>query len=203
MTRLVVPAPFGGDLILVRHAPTAFNKERRFMGQLDVPLDTEGRDAARAARARFSTFSVSTVVTSPLQRAVHTAEELYPDMVALVDDRLAERHLGAWEGALKLDVKRHWPHAFIGDRLDPSFTPPDAETWLHFRRRVRAFLDSIADTDSSCGSVVVVTHNGVIRALRQFVGGIQSEDRAPAHEPHLVPLSLCPDLRIPPDESER
>jgi len=169
------------------------------MGQLDVPLGADGRAAARAARTRFSTICASRVVTSPLQRARHTAEELYPELPALVDHRLAERHLGEWEGALKSDVKRLWPDAFLGDHLDPSFTPPGAESWLDFSDRVGAFLRSLGGIGSGAETVIAITHNGVIRVSRQLVGGRRAVGHALGHEPHLVPLCIEPHVGAPSD----
>lgn len=160
------------------------------MGQLDVPLDARGREAAIAARDRFAQLPVSAVVASPLRRALDTADALFPEVPVVVDNRLAERHLGDWEGQLKSDVRRQSPQAFIGNRLDPVFAPPGGEIWQDLVLRVRAFLYSVSLWQPDEGTVIILTHAGVIRVLRHLVDGAESADPTLPHEPHLIPLRL-------------
>ena len=60
-------------LVLVRHGETDWNRERRFQGHADTPLNDAGRGQARALAALLRSERLSAVYTSPLRRAKETA----------------------------------------------------------------------------------------------------------------------------------
>ena len=61
-------------LYLVRHGTTTLNRENRYRGRRDIPLDAQGyQDAVDAARC-LSHAGLAAVYTSPLRRAIATAQ---------------------------------------------------------------------------------------------------------------------------------
>src|SRR5208282_1131663 len=63
--------------LLLRHGQTALSAERRFAGRGDIPLTEAGvRQAAAAARRLAGRGGIDVIVTSPLQRARRTAQEV-------------------------------------------------------------------------------------------------------------------------------
>jgi len=77
------------------------------MGQQDVPaLEVENADRFAVAGSRLRT-----IYTSPLMRARCSVPLLFPDEVAVVDVRLAERSVGEWEGLDHAAVRSRWPEA--------------------------------------------------------------------------------------------
>src|SRR5207244_1461401 len=60
-------------LYLVRHGETDWNRERRFQGTSDIPLNELGRAQSRALAQRLTDARLDAVYTSPLSRAVETA----------------------------------------------------------------------------------------------------------------------------------
>jgi broad specificity phosphatase PhoE len=63
-------------LIVVRHGRTEWNRVERFRGRADIKLDEIGIKQAEAAAAWIADWQVSAVYSSPLRRALATAEIL-------------------------------------------------------------------------------------------------------------------------------
>ena len=91
------------DLILIRHGTTQGNKERRFIGVLDVPLATEGEELAR--RVAPTLPAVDHVYRSPLVRCAQTAELLWPEAEETVIPQLRETDFGPFEGKNHEELK--------------------------------------------------------------------------------------------------
>jgi probable phosphoglycerate mutase len=188
-------------IVLVRHAPTEASNDGRFMGRMDWPLGPHGLQEAARARGEFASLTISGVICSPLRRAIETSAALFGETPTTIDGRVAERSLGVWENRPKCAVRNEWPSAFVEGVLDAQFEPPEGEPWPTFVSRVAAFFQDLRRRETSSGSVVVVTHNGVIRALRHIVEGRPLEDVFAQPEPHLVPIVLQPDPSAAPLES--
>ena len=91
------------ELILIRHGTTQGNKERRFIGVLDVPLATEGEELAR--RVAPTLPAVDHVYRSPLVRCARTAELLWPEAEETVIPQLRETDFGPFEGKNHEELK--------------------------------------------------------------------------------------------------
>jgi broad specificity phosphatase PhoE len=151
-------------VVLVRHASTAWTG-RRYVGRADPPLDPAGRLAAAEAAERLrGTIGISgRIVSSPLRRALETAEVVAAMTGAPidVDARWEEADVGAVEGLTFLDIAGRWPT--LARRLadgDPAIDWPDGETAVDFERRVAAAWSALADDDRP---TVVVAHAGSLR----------------------------------------
>ena len=93
----------------VRHGETDWNKQKRFQGREDIPLNENGvRQARELGESYFKDKKILAIFTSPLKRAVMTGEEiskacsksaLNPEKIpVIVDNRLIERDLGDMSG---------------------------------------------------------------------------------------------------------
>ena len=91
------------DLILIRHGTTQGNKERRFIGVLDVPLAPEGEELARAVSPTLP--AVDHVYRSPLVRCAQTADLLWPGAAQTVVPELRETDFGPFEGKNHEELK--------------------------------------------------------------------------------------------------
>ena len=87
-------------LLLIRHGRTAANVDGVLAGRLPgVVLDDEGKRSVQALSQRLEPVNVATVVTSPLERTVETAQLLFGHAITpVVDDRLVECDYGTWSG---------------------------------------------------------------------------------------------------------
>jgi broad specificity phosphatase PhoE len=123
----------GHELWLVRHGATEWSEAGKHTSVTDLPLLPEGEDVARGLRDRLAAElpDPALVLTSPRQRARHTAELAgFPE--AEVDDDLVEWAYGDVEGVTTAEFRETvpgwtvWTHATpggesaaqVGERLD-------------------------------------------------------------------------------------
>jgi broad specificity phosphatase PhoE len=150
-------------VLLARHGETAFNRERRFQGQNDAPLNETGRGQAAALAERMADEGIDDLWCSPLARAAETAaivgERL--GLQATPDPRLAELDVGEWVGRLYEEVLRDDPEGFAGWRAPtPEWRAPGGESVPEQQARVR---DALADIRArTAGTALVVCHGGVV-----------------------------------------
>ena len=102
------------DLILWRHGQTDYNSQGRIQGRVDVPLNETGRDQARRAAEDIAALGPTRIVSSPLTRARDTAEALASrtGLSVEIDEGLAEKSFGDWEGLKAADIKKQWPEHY-------------------------------------------------------------------------------------------
>jgi len=155
-------------LYIIRHAESEANKSRVFASQLPIPLSAAGRqDAARIAGELKNLTGIDHIVSSPLLRAVQTAEALsaHCGPPVIRDPRLMEQHLGDFSGLTYDEVK-----------LDPGYERNSLARWNWIPRgggesysmiadRVRDFFSELEDTCPG-GSILIVTHAVVFRLIR-------------------------------------
>ena len=153
------------DLLVVRHGQSEWNAIGRWQGHADPPLSELGRRQAYVAAASIG--AVDGIISSDLQRAVETAAIIAQQIgvgPVMVDQRLRERDAGEWTGLGRAEIDKGWPGWVADERRPNGFE--DAESVL--TRVVEAFT-AIREA-SPGGSLLVVTHGGVIRALAQSQG---------------------------------
>lgn len=144
-------------LYLVRHGRTALNAAGRLRGRLDPSLDEVGRAEASALAAVLAALRPVRVVSSPLRRAIETAEAIATaaDLSVLIDGRLADRDYGPWAGSTEGQVIEEF------GSLDGA---PGVETAASVLKRAREALDDNAASLGD-GPVVMVAHDAVNRLL--------------------------------------
>jgi probable phosphoglycerate mutase len=155
-------------LYLVRHGRTAPNAARRLLGRMDVPLDDLGRRQAQALGGVGALRDARRVVSSPLLRALETAEALGPPVE--VDDRWAEIDYGVYDGETlesTPDLSRQW-------EADLAFAPPGGESLAALGQRVREACAGIWQ-EATEQDVVVVTHVSPLKAAVAWAIGVGDE----------------------------
>jgi broad specificity phosphatase PhoE len=162
-------------LAVLRHGPTGWNASRRLQGRSDIPLGRAGRAAVAAWRLP-PVLAGCAWLTSPLQRAVATAEAL--GVAARHEARLIEMAWGDWEG-LTLAELAAMPDAALAEReaAGLDFQPPGGESPRQVQQRLKPLLGEIARGGTPVGAV---THKGVIRALFALASGWDMLGKAPA-----------------------
>jgi probable phosphoglycerate mutase len=157
----------------LRHGETAWNAEGRLCGSTDVPLSDAGRRQAQALAQRLQSTSVESLYSSPLSRALETAQVIGEAIGCqpVLDNRLVELNYGAWEGQTFEAIKRAAPAVYQAWDADPgSLAPPEGETGVHLIARVTPFLAELAQRHQT-GNVVVVCHKTVCRLLACHIMG--------------------------------
>ena len=164
-------------LLLVRHGETDWNRDHRWQGHADPPLNDRGREQARELAAELERPDV--IYASDLSRARETAEILAASNGAPVriDARLRERYFGAWEGRTSAELEAERGDAFARWRAGEGHGADDAEPYVEFAGRVRSFVEDVVERHPD-EEVLVVAHGGSIRAILALADGI---DFASAH----------------------
>jgi broad specificity phosphatase PhoE len=155
-------------IILVRHAETDWNKEKRIQGSLsDTPLSETGKHQVKCVAGRLRSESIQAVYSSPLKRALHTAEAIAGEHGLEVDtfDTLREINVGELEGTLSSDVKMPFDQFVCRrDGSDELQKLPGGESLNDVQRRAWDTISSLASKHNE-GTIVVVTHYFVIMAI--------------------------------------
>jgi 2,3-bisphosphoglycerate-dependent phosphoglycerate mutase len=163
------------ELILIRHGETDWNRELRFQGQLDVPLNATGLAQAQRVAERLSGQRFDALVSSDLQRALQTAQALADrtGRVTPVTDRgLREQHFGIVEGLLVPEIKARYPQAWEQwVQFDEGYAFEGGECLRDFQARVLAVLRKLAQ-DQADRTVAVVTHGGVLDMVYRSARGL-------------------------------
>ncbi len=130
--------------ILVRHGQTAWNKEERFRGRTDLPLNETGmRQAEAVARRIAAEYQPAAVYTSPLQRAVQTAEAIARPFNLRVQphEGLLDLDYGDFAGLSPAEAEAQFPELY--------------RTWLSVPHRVRfPHGESLGDVRARSESLV-------------------------------------------------
>jgi probable phosphoglycerate mutase len=163
------------ELIMIRHGVTAWNKERRFQGQIDIPLDDEGLRQAQLLGQSMAGATLAAVYASDLTRARQTAEPLASaiGLPVVAEPGLRERHYGAFEGRTWDELQREHAADFARWRArEPDFSlPGGGETLLALHDRVEATMRALAARHPG-SSVVAVTHGGVLDCAYRIATGL-------------------------------
>jgi len=130
-----------------------------------VTLTALGRRQAAAAGVRLRGLGLEHIYSSPLPRAVQTAEALAAacDAPLMVEPRLADIRSG-FDG---------WPVAdyLAAIAADPLHTrPPGGESLLDHRTRINAFLDWLATR--GLATVALVAHEETLRVIKARAEGL-------------------------------
>ena len=174
-------------LLVWRHGRTEWNAEGRFQGQLDPPLDHEGRaQAARTAPHLAAALATgdTVLVSSDLQRAADTAGALAPllGVPVRIDERLREHGLGSWEGLTRDEVAEHHPGQYEDWLAGRAVPGRGGEAQADVVTRA---LAAVADLPPA-GVAVLVTHGGTAGRLVEALLGL-----GPEHKRIFGPLGNC------------
>jgi broad specificity phosphatase PhoE len=159
------------EILLVRHGETDWNRENRFQGHADPPLNDAGRAQAAELTARLAGERLAAIYSSPLARAFETAEIVgkAQGLEPVPVEHLREVDVGSWQGLTRSEVELRYPEQFLrwtghGQGWE------DGETYEEMGSRVIAGLQELA-TAHEGERILAVTHGGPIRAALARANG--------------------------------
>jgi probable phosphoglycerate mutase len=158
----------------LRHGETDWNAQNLSQGNVDIPLNDNGRAQAVAAAAQLRNRGIASIVSSPLSRAHDTALTIGATIglpVAL-DDGLRETSFGKQEGQPMVQWFTDW--------VAGTYTPDDAESFAHLRARAAAAINRALAMPAP---VLVVAHGAFFRAVRAEMG-LEPNIRTPNATPY-------------------
>ncbi|RAS59013.1 putative phosphoglycerate mutase [Lentzea atacamensis] len=154
-------------LILLRHGQTRLSVERRYSGRGDHPLTELGLEQAAKAAERLSKVDgIAAIISSPLQRAVQTAQALgqRTGVEVVTHQGLIETDFGTWEGLTFAEAAQQDPEIHRRWLGDTSVQPPGGESFDEVNARVRkARSEIIAKFGGK--TLVLVSHVTPIKTL--------------------------------------
>ncbi|CAM5348520.1 histidine phosphatase family protein [Streptomyces canus] len=153
-----------GDLLLVRHGETEWSVSGQHTSWTDLPLTQHGEEQAKSLAPLLSGRTFSLALTSPLARAIRTAE-LAGITGASTDPDLHEWDYGAYEGVTTVEIHRTRPDWYLWtDGVPPGPEGHPGESPEDIGRRADLVLARV-DAALSEGDVVLVAHAHFLRVL--------------------------------------
>jgi len=158
-------------LFLIRHGQTLWNQEGRYQGDKDIDLTKEGIRQARLTAEYLSDVNFSNIYSSPLKRAVDTANIINKinkgkNLKIIIRDNFKEMHFGKWEGMKFEQLGKVFPEEFHQWLNDPyNYCPTGGESFNQVKERSIKEIENIVKENEEGSNVAVVAHGGVILSI--------------------------------------
>ena len=152
-------------LVFLRHGDTVLNRDGKFRGRLNVPLDEKGQTSAEAAADKLRGMGITRIISSGMDRAKQTAQ-IVADKLSVkdvtVDDRLSPLDVGVFQGH---DRKANWTQ-FVRYLDNPHETIPSGEKVNDFRGRNSEFLNEVLPQAKENGPFLAIAHTSNITTAK-------------------------------------
>jgi probable phosphoglycerate mutase len=163
-------------ILLARHGETDWNREGRFQGWADPPLNATGRAQAVDLSVALMAEELAAVYSSPLRRAHETAEVVAAShgLEPLTVEALREVDVGSWSGLTRAEIEERFPQQYAR-WLGYGQGWTDGETYDAMAERVVAALLELAVAHRG-ERILAVTHGGPMRAASAFADRVSYAD---------------------------
>ena len=165
-------------VILIRHGETEWNVLRRFQGLTDIPLNDRGRQQAGFAKNGLHGMELDAIYTSPLQRALETAEIIRGERQIPIypTDGLREMGIGEWEGLLVSEIDERYPGWYDIWRSAPTqIRLKGGEPYVETQRRAwKTFWEIVRKHGGE--TVLIVSHMMCISSILLTIAGIPLDE---------------------------
>jgi broad specificity phosphatase PhoE len=169
----------------LRHGQTDWNREGRYQGHSDIPLNATGIAQAHAAAECLACVPINRIVASPLIRAVATAtivaEKLQKPIH--IERGLVERNFGSFNGLVIHEVKARF--GLRSDQSSRDILPPDADPFHEIFDRIPPVVAKWM-TSHPNELLLFVAHSGVFDAIHYHTLGPRSGRESSYAIPYLA-----------------
>ena len=152
-------------LHLIRHGMTEGNEKGQYIGSTDLEVTTNGIIELEELKKRGIYPKCDLVFSSPMKRAVKTAETIFPDKEIILKEKLREMDFGEFEGKTADELKDRKDYAeWVAGKINAA---PGGESNISFATRLCEGLSEIIREmmDKEAFSASVVMHGGAIMTL--------------------------------------
>ena len=160
------------QIYLFRHGETDWNRERRFQGHTDIPLNDLGREQARALLESMRELKLQVILTSDLLRAKETAQILNAELKLplIISSELRECRIGDPEGKLRESIIAEygslaWDRWLSVKAEDHEHGFPNGETKSDHLKRLIKFVEAYCKENPKHKRIAISTHGGSVRRL--------------------------------------
>ena len=171
----------GIRLLLVRHGETDWNQQSRYQGQIDIPLNVNGKSQSEKVAEFLKEVSIDKAFSSSLLRARETTEIIlqHHQGVGLeLNDGFKEIIHGLWQGKDEAEIELEFPGELQRWRETPEqLKMPDGESLEQVWQRTIAVYESILNSalNNKLNTVLIVAHGGTNQILLCHILGLSPE----------------------------
>lgn len=154
------------EIILVRHGETEWNVAEIFRGRIDVELNETGIKQAELLARHLSNLKIDAVYSSPLKRALQTAETIagYHKLDVEIAPGLVDLDFGEWQGLPRKEVRDKYKELYRKWYEKPhQIKMPAGESLSDVRGRALGVVDDMIAKHG--GTTVLVSHRVVNKVL--------------------------------------
>lgn len=172
----------GFRLLLVRHGETEWNRQGKFQGQIDVPLNDNGRSQAGKAGEFLQNVALDFAFSSTMARPKETAEiilQQHPHIQLELLDGLREISHGLWEGKFESEIEQEFPGELERWRNVPAEVQmPEGENLQQvWERSVAAWQSILQSAEVNQRQIgLVVAHDATNKTLLCHILGLSPEN---------------------------
>lgn len=158
------------SFICLRHGATDWNRQGLFQGHTDNPLNDDGIAQAHAAAEKLRAVALGHVVSSPLLRAVQTAEIIanVASRTVTIDRGLIELNFGSFEGRPVRELMMQHGASSAQGLVD--MLPADSEPWADVASRALRSVGQWLDRHPQ-DEILFVCHDAVMQSMAQTLTG--------------------------------
>lgn len=163
-------------LYIVRHGETEWNKAKKLQGWENSNLTEDGIRGAKLLRKRLENVDFDFVYSSPLTRALETAEYIKKDDEKLIVlDEVKEMGFGQWEGLEKDKLEKLYGEEYYNFWKKPHlYKTCGGESFEELNKRVEIGLNKIIKNGGK--NVLLVSHGVVIKSIQAMIKGYSLEE---------------------------
>jgi probable phosphoglycerate mutase len=171
----------GPRLLLVRHGETEWNRQKRFQGQIDIPLNENGKRQGQQAAEFLKEVHIDAAVSSSLSRPKETAElilQYHPDVILETTDGLKEIGHGEWEGLYEHEIESGYPGMLQQWQAQPETVdmPGNGGENLQqvWERAIATWNDIVTKYSGTAEplTVLVSAHDAINKAILCYIAGL-------------------------------
>jgi broad specificity phosphatase PhoE len=142
---------------LIRHGETEWAKNSRHTGRTDIPLTDAGREQAGFLLPIFDEVKFTRILSSPLKRALETANLAGLGSRVELDNELMEWAYGDYEGLTTKEIRDRVPDWSVW-----THPCPNGETIEQISLRADRVVAMLRSTE---GNVAIFSHGHFLRVL--------------------------------------
>lgn len=165
-------------IFLIRHGETDWNRQDRWLGQTDTPLNNQGLAQAHRTAERLAAEPITAIYSSDLIRAAQTAKIIanrFGRTVSLLKE-LRELDFGEWEGKSAEEIGQLFPQEYaLSQTPSWEFRPRGGESRRELYARVTSKVEEILAQHVN-ETIAIVTHGGPCRMLIEYILSSYRED---------------------------
>jgi broad specificity phosphatase PhoE len=158
------------EITLIRHGKTDFNVLGKMQGQTNFLLNEIGRQEMKKVKIKLVGKDFDIIFSSPLERAVESAQIIFPDRKIVTNNLLIQQDMGELEGVLFSEARKKFPNNKTVKYNNIEFLiPANGDTFEEIVKRCKDFLDLLQKKYKKNAKVAVVTHGTQVEILRAII----------------------------------